>query len=244
MLSTIFLEGESILSDINTSLLVDQAYQAIKEDVLHKRLIPGKKINVSMVSKRYSISPTPIKLALNRLVSEGVVESIPHRGMVIRPISKKDLVEIIEVRQLLELFCVPAILKKAKEDPSFLLEMESNLHKHKEAIQIADEQSFYFDQNSIDAAFHHMLMETAHNDRLLSMYSSLGSHLTMFYLYGVKRKARFEASLQEHHRIFEAIQSGDADRLSAAISLHLQNTQADYLLNIESMSQPPEKEQD
>lgn len=230
------------MSDINTSLLVDQAYQAIKEDVLHKRLIPGKKINVSMVSKRYSISPTPIKLALNRLVSEGVVESIPHRGMVIRPISKKDLMDIIEVRQLLELFCVPSILQKAKEDPSFLEEIENNLHKHEEAIRIADEQSFYFDQNSIDATFHLMLLGTANNDRLLSMYNSLGSHLTMFYLYGVKRKARFEASLQEHHRIFEAIQSGDASRLSAAISLHLQNTQADYLLNIENMEKNPAEE--
>ena len=51
-------------------LLVDLAYGQIKKDILTKQLVPGRKIVVHDLSQRYQISETPIKQALNRLITE------------------------------------------------------------------------------------------------------------------------------------------------------------------------------
>ena len=216
------------MSDFNTSLLVDQAYDAIKEDVLHKLLIPGKKINVLELSKRYNISVTPIKLALNRLVTEGMVESIPRRGMVVKPVTQETLREAFEIRTMIELFCVPQVLKKAREDPSYLAELENNIREHLTAVDETSKGSSHLRQNQIDSDFHLLLVSATQNERMLSIYKSLGFHMTMFYLYGEKRTQRFVECNQEHLDILNAVKAQDRQALEKAISAHLANTYKNY----------------
>ncbi|MCX8011744.1 MAG: GntR family transcriptional regulator, partial [Desulfobacterota bacterium] len=61
--------------------LVEIAYKALKKDITERVLAPGQKIIIREINERYGISETPIKQALNRLIAEGLVESIPRRGV-------------------------------------------------------------------------------------------------------------------------------------------------------------------
>lgn len=223
------------MADFNSSLLVDQAYDAIKEDVLHKRLIPGKKINVLELSKRFNISVTPIKLALNRLVTEGMVESIPRRGMVVKPVTQKTLRDAFEIRTMIEMYCLPQVLRKAKEDPDYLPAMEENIREHLTAIAEARDGSSHLRQNQIDSDFHLLLVSATENEHLLTIYKSLGFHMTMFYLYGEKRTERFTECNEEHLRILNAIRAGDRAELEAATSAHLSNTYKNYSASLDAI---------
>lgn len=216
------------MTELLNTLLVDQIYQKIKEEVLYKHLEPGKKINPRTISEDYNISVTPVKQALNRLVTEGLVESIPHRGMIVKPLSSKDLQDSLEARNMIELYCVPFILQTAKNDPKFIQELIDNLNEFEIAISEADKTGNYLKQNSLDFQFHALLVSSTRNERICKLYESVGVHMTMFYLYGSRHRERFEECLGEHQEIFQSIQSDDSEVLTKAINSHIANVFKDY----------------
>lgn len=216
---------------VNT-LLVDQAYEAIKEDVLHKRLMPGEKINVREISERYNISGTTIKQALNRLMSEGMVDSIPHRGMIVRALSQKDLFESLEARRMIETYSVPFAIRLAKRDDSFLNKLMDNLSRHSESILEADRSDNYLKQNTVDFEFHQMFVLSIDNACITNMYNNIGTHMTLFYLYGHNSTARFKECLKEHQAIYDALKSGDENLLTESINNHINLVHQDYSANI------------
>ena len=222
------------MSEIISALLVDQIYQKIKEDIFHKRLTPGGKINPRKISEQYNISVTPIKQALNRLVSEGLVECIPHRGMIVKRISRKDLLDSLEARKMIELYSVPSILKAAETDPGFLRKLRKNLKDHEDSIAEAREIDNYLNQNNRDFEFHRILVESTHNGCIYDLFESIGTHMTLFYLYGNKRNERFEESLKEHKDIFDSIERGDESALINAITAHIEKVQEDYCASIDA----------
>ena len=112
-------EGANV---IQTTLIVDQLYSDIKDRIIRGQLKPDEKLSVRTLCEYYGVSDTPIKQALNRLVTERFVDALPRRGMRVRCITKQDLHEAMEARQMIELFAVPYAIEKAKNDPDFFAE--------------------------------------------------------------------------------------------------------------------------
>lgn len=77
-------------------------YQRIKDDILDGRLAPGLKLRIEFVSSRYGTGSSPIREALNRLSSEGIVVRHEQRGFCVAPISLDELREITKTRCWLE----------------------------------------------------------------------------------------------------------------------------------------------
>ena len=76
---------------IQATLIVDQLYSDIKDRIIRGQLKPDEKLGVRALSEYYGVSDTPIKQALNRLVTERFVDALPRRGMRVRCIAKKDI---------------------------------------------------------------------------------------------------------------------------------------------------------
>lgn len=237
-LHKLIVKRGGFLSEIISTLLVDLACDEIKDDILNKRLVPGQKIIVRELSERYNISVTPIKQALNRLVSEGIVEGIPRRGMIVRQLSVKDIVDYVETRRMIEMYSIPYVLEYSKSDSSFLEQLEGNLNIHSESIMPAYDTKNFVRLHQIDFDFHTMIVATIQNDRILDIYRNLGTHCTITYLYGKKVLERTRSSLEEHKGIYEAIKNGDAAELAAAITRHIDNVRTEYTQNISELISP------
>lgn len=91
----------------STNTLVDEAYQSLKKDIIEEYLPAGEKINLNTLCTRYGTSPTPIKQALNRLIAEGLIESIPRKGCRVRPFNWAWVDERFEIRMMMELYFAP-----------------------------------------------------------------------------------------------------------------------------------------
>jgi DNA-binding GntR family transcriptional regulator len=219
---------EEDLTELHNVLLVDQIYQKIKEEVLSNTFVPGTKINPKTISDDYKISVTPVKQALNRLVSEGLVESIPRRGMIVKQLSTKNLKDSFEARRMIELYCVPSIIEYSKTNPSFIEQLKDNIEKNSVAINEAEIKGNYQKQNNLDYEFHSILISASCNEQISRLYDVVGSHTTMFYLYGNKNKQRFEECIIEHSAILNSIISGDPEALTKAINLHIDSVFRDY----------------
>jgi len=79
--------------------LVTQAYQQLRREIVHGRLAPGVKLRVEALGERYGIGASPIREALNRLTSEGLVQQQDQRGFQVSPVSMDELIELTRARR-------------------------------------------------------------------------------------------------------------------------------------------------
>ena len=89
-------------------------YQNIKRDIIFGHLAPGTKLKLDGLRNRYAASMSTLRETLNRLASEGFVDAQDQRGFFVRPVSKDDLIEVANLRVLLE--CHALRLSVAKGD--------------------------------------------------------------------------------------------------------------------------------
>ena len=82
--------------------LDQKAYQIIKDMIMRRRLLPGEKIPQESLAQEMGISRTPLISALKFLEQEKLVEARPRRGYFVRLFSKKEMVNIFELREVLE----------------------------------------------------------------------------------------------------------------------------------------------
>ena len=82
--------------------LSEQAHDCIRRDILNGGLFPGEKLQIEAISERYGIGTAPVREALNRLSSEGLVERKSQRGFFVAVISMADLEELVKTRIWLE----------------------------------------------------------------------------------------------------------------------------------------------
>ena len=71
----------------NYQRIQDLVFTTLRDEILSGKLQPNEKLNTNQISKRLGVSRTPIREASNRLISIGLVETLPHRGIYIKEFS-------------------------------------------------------------------------------------------------------------------------------------------------------------
>ena len=87
---------------IDNPNLRGQTYKILKNMIITREILPGKKIIEETLAQEVGVSRTPIREALFRLEHEGIVEIVPRRGAFVVKQSKDDIVEIMQIREVLE----------------------------------------------------------------------------------------------------------------------------------------------
>lgn len=190
-----------------------QAYQKVKSMIMDKVLLPGQKIVQDKLAENLGISRTPLRSALQMLEGEGLIESVPRRGVIVKEFTDKEVLEIYDCRMALEgtairLFTERASVEEIEELKKLFLPF---LHG---AI---DEKKY----QNVDAKFHITIMEGSGNGFLNKLFRQ-GNLLVSMDLIGLLRPP--EETLQEHIDMIEAIAKGNADLAEALSKEHLDKT--------------------
>ena len=207
----------------HTETLVEVAYKALKKDITEKILIPGQKIIVRELYERYGISETPIKQALNRLITEGLVESIPRKGMKVRDIKWEDIEELLDIRMMIETFNIKQVLRTFDNNPDIKNEILKNLTEHKSIIEHILDVNDYFQNYYLDQKFHQFFINCSQNKRLMQIYENLGTHAYSYYVYGKQDKTGVIEGVKEHEAIYNALVAQDETELRKRIEIHIIN---------------------
>jgi len=203
--------------------LVDVAYQALKRDITTRVLSPRQKLITRELHERYGISETPIKQALNRLLSEGLVESTPRKGVRVKDMTLADVVELLDMRKMMETYYTRQILAHFAGDKELQKRFSLNLAEHRQIVTHGTGVSDHFRNYTLDLLFHQMFMQCAGNQRALHVYNALGTHVYAYYIYGLQSQAENLAGVVEHETIFAAMLAQDEHSLRAAVETHLDN---------------------
>lgn len=197
--------------------LSTQIYEVLKEDILAHRIGFGEKLSNRELQKRFAVSSTPVRDAINHLNLDGLIDHITNVGA--RVISF-DLQYALDINEIMEMLGATALRLSAARAPAAQVAaaLERNLKKQ-QAAKTDDE---YLE---LDSDFHRIFFLHCGNARLLEEYTRFGVLQEMLVRYFYAFKAARQDSVLQHRRIFEAYQAGDTLLALTCLGEHYQSAE-------------------
>lgn len=206
----------------------DRAYATLRTEILEWQLAPGTVLAEVEQAARLGVSRTPLREALARLSANGLVESLPGRGVVVAEASVDSAAELFEVRIALE--TQAAALAAQRRDPAVFEGLRAEFAGAAELIARADRTAYY----DLVARFDRAMDDAVGNTYLVSTLAGLRTHLARLRRVARDNPQRLAAAAREHLLIVEAILAGDVDLARSATAVHLHNSLATIIDSAES----------
>ncbi len=157
----------------------------LKEDIfdaLHEKIIsgtykPGDWLRQEDIASQLGVSMTPVREGLDLLVSAGLAERVPYRGVRVREMSPKDVVEAYGLRLIIESLIAQEAAKNITDEQIAHLEnMLEEMKKHDSLKEMSAEQKS-------SREFHAAIAEASGNDLLIKLYESVANAFPDWLLY-------------------------------------------------------------
>ncbi|MGA8114671.1 MAG: GntR family transcriptional regulator [Actinocatenispora sp.] len=194
----------------------DVTYKWLKQHIAELPRDGGVFLSESEVAQAAGTSRTPVREALLRLQTEGLLTIVPKKGAYVPPISDNEIQSVMQARGLVEDWSVRHVVPA---QPSFIGELERIVAEQETLI---DDPVAFIDR---DRAFHRAIVRQAGNPVLAEFYESLRERQIRMGLRAVANEEnRARTVLAEHTAIVRSLAVGDADSVCAALAAHLEST--------------------
>jgi DNA-binding GntR family transcriptional regulator len=191
--------------------LTEQAYQSVKRQLLNGSFPEGSKLTEEYLSTALGISKSPVREALMRLESEGLINIEARRGAYVRRFSASEVHDLYDVRALLEVHAVGT----ARVTPELLEQMAASIERTRANLEAGDKLSHIEE----DVHFHGLIAKSTGNHefgRILDniQQKSLLCRMTTFYLSATTAPA-------SHQKIYAAMRDGDIELAKREMHDHI-----------------------
>jgi DNA-binding GntR family transcriptional regulator len=207
-------------------VLADGVYEQIRALIMNHGIAPGARANIDELARELDVSGTPVREALARLESEGLVSRLPLRGYrVTELLTRKELADIYGLRLLLE--PPSAMAAAAVMTPEFAVALEEELATCPSAPAGSTYEG-YKALTAHDARLHELILHVAGNLAVEQAFVRTHCHLHFFRL--SYNQPFGEQTIVEHRAIVAALAAGRAKEAGDAMTFHLE-TARDRLLS-------------
>lgn len=213
---------------VSRATLAVQLEAALRHDILRGLFEPGERLPTAEIAKRYGVSATPLREAMQRLAGDGLIELDPRAGARVSLISQEDLTDIYAMRDLVEAHAASqSIIAGDELWRASLKEAHDALH----AAYAAREQAI--GQPALDAdlafadahiAFHMTLVSACGSRRLLQLVESLSEQAERYRIALRSRTPRWRDAMQEHDGLYRAATEGNGEAIESLLRQHLRAT--------------------
>jgi DNA-binding GntR family transcriptional regulator len=181
--------------------LAEQVYLHLCNSISSGKFKYGQTINTKKLTEELKVSMMPIREALKRLEMDGVVEIRPRSMCLLRKPTKKTILSAIDVRELLEVYCVKTIYSTIEE--ARLAELRKIIDSMREVM--AKEPIDLKKYIRYDGQFHKALCDLVNNEFISKSYKELNIHLNMNYMYDIGIKPNVSQTFIDHIDLVEAL---------------------------------------
>lgn len=211
-----------------TATRATSVYDQLRADLLAGGIEPGAKLAIEALAEHYAASATPLREALNRLVSDGLVERREQRGFVVAAISAADLAEITRTRCWLEEIALRESIAARHTPAGTAWEEALVLAHHRLARTPRSLASDRFEDNPewepLHRAFHRALIGGCGSRWLLSFCEQLADQHHRYRRLSAPRAFAKRSVKSEHQHLMEAAIEGRADDAVALLRQHFERT--------------------
>lgn len=211
-------------SDVRFRTKQEYVYQSLRGAIMRGDLPPGQRLVIDEIARQLQVSSIPIREALQLLQSEGLVQSAPHVGATVAPISEDEVHEVFAIMEGLETVGVREAARRL--DDAGLALLSGVVAEMDAAIAAQDYERWA----ALNSSLHRTINEIARmpllremTDRVLSRWERLRRH----YFQGVLVPRVVQAQ-GEHHELLGALIRRDPDGAEQIVRAHNQAAQAAY----------------
>lgn len=204
---------------VNQRDLVTMVSDELARAIIEGRLQPGSRLNEVHLAKEFKISRAPLREALRRLESRGLVEGHPRRGFFLRDLTAKGIAELFELRLSLEGTAGRKVAQTVTD--ADLARLSAQFDALCAAARAGD-TALMIDR---DFGFHRLICELSGNSRLLQLFDQI-SHETRFCMVHLRGTYTDMVPLAESHApLLAALRHGSGEAFVSALALHLDDAQ-------------------
>jgi DNA-binding GntR family transcriptional regulator len=198
----------------------DSAYRRIRRDILFGRLQPAERLRLEPLRKRYGVSVTTLRELLNRLASEGFVVAEGQRGFEVAPISDENLIEIADLRILLEGHALVQSFASGTLDWEGEVVAAHHKLQRLESRMLAGDGSVREDWKQADWGFHRALISACGSRTLLDAHAQVFDKYLRYQMLALTFRGAVAAD--EHRALLAAALDHDAKRAMVVLRDHIQ----------------------
>ncbi len=198
----------------------DRVYEHVKNRILDRTYPGGTLLSEGEIAADVGVSRTPVREALLRLETEGLLKLYPKKGALVIAVSPKEVADVIETRRLVEVFAALKALPRAER---LLPRLEELVDVQRMHARAGDTRGFV----EADRTFHRVIVDAAGNEIISKLFGMLRDRqLRMGVAMMEDEPSRMDLAVAEHEAIVEALRARDADAVSAAVEEHLDTVAA------------------
>lgn len=195
--------------------LKNWAYETIKRKILDVEVNAGDQLRIELLAEQLGTSRTPIREALLKLETEGLVRAASRVGFFVRGITKKDLQELFELREILESYAAEKAAVSIEEKD--IEKLEEYQRRAGKAITAGDRAEFM----NMEIEIHSLVLRKAGNIRLIQMIESIKDLIHRERVLSLQSSENIDESFKEHQQIANAIASKNAKLAGRAMRSHI-----------------------
>ena len=215
--------------------LTQQAYEHIQAQILAGQLSAGSRISEKKIADELGISRTPVGEAIRSLANEGWVEQLPRQGTVVRDFTRREVIELYELREALETFAAGKAATLITEQTLNRLDRYCD-EMRRLGNELAASGAGMLEDTALkrflaaDMAFHLLIVRTAGNERIMQLVKQSRTISRLFRLRRQRHSLLVVQRAHEfHHRIAEALRQRDSPSARQAVAEHIQASRRETL---------------
>lgn len=215
---------------INHTKISEQVYNYLRDEIMAGHLTPGQRLDLEELVGQLKISKMPIKEAVGRLATEGLLDIQARRGTFVSRVDPRELEESYEVRRALEVLAGELAVERIR--PADIRKLQALIKEMEEAAaerNVAQHIAKNFE-------FHELIIEIAGNRKLLAIYRQLRAPI---HIAGVHHRStnwleRVPQEQREHRAIVRALERRDGEATTRAINAHLMRARISLVEDVSS----------
>jgi DNA-binding GntR family transcriptional regulator len=219
----------------NNRVLANKIYENIKNKIINLTLKPGEKINEVKFANKFKVSRTPIREAIFRLMQDGFLTKSELRGYYVRRINLKEIEDLYDVREVLEVVFLKHALRNIK--PEHISKLLNILKQHKKEL----ENKNFKNRTLHSANFHKTIALISGNYHLIEIINKMFDRFALIqFIFRETYKMNYEilwSDYKEHLEMIESIKDKNLDELERKMKRHILNSKKNMLEMISKNSE-------
>ena len=207
----------------DTKTIRKRIYEHLREQLLNGEIAPLEHLIEAKIAKEIGTSRTPVREALHSLELEGLIESIPRVGYVVKPINEQEVGEICEIRMAIEGVAARWAIEKAHK--KLIEELKKNISISDEKVSKGDVKAFV----DMDAQFHEIISKFSGSKRLRELAQTLRRHMLRYRIQSIYSVDNVLRAIDGHKGILRAIGKRNLEEVNRAIQHHMEQSKRDIL---------------
>ena len=195
--------------------LRDVVFNTLRRAILRGELKPGERLMEIQLANKLGVSRTPIREAIRKLELEGLVLMIPRKGAEVAEITRKNMMDVLEVRKALEELAAELACERIGKEQ--IAEMRVAAKEFERTLKTGDVTQIA----EADEKFHDILYIATNNQRLILLLNNLREQMYRLRVEHLKLKECYPQLLSEHDIIIDCVEKRNKEAAKDIVRRHI-----------------------